>query len=47
MTNDAFYIPLSLGTTGGDELQLQGPEPLFGLQETGPVHSYHKNLRLE
>lgn len=40
MTNYAFYIPLSLGTKPIDEFQLQGTEPLFGLQETGVVHSY-------
>lgn len=47
MTNDAFYTPLSLGAKGSDELQLQGPELPFGLQETGLVHSYYQNLRLE
>lgn len=43
MTDCAFQTPKSLGTRGCDELWLQGPELPFGLQETGLVHSYHRN----
>ena len=45
MTNYAFYTPLSLGTEAIDELQLQGTEPMFGLQEIGVVHSYPKKKK--
>lgn len=46
MTNSAC-TPLNLWTKGSNELQLQWPEPLFGLQETVLVYSHHRSLWLE